>query len=104
MDERRRHPRIEVSWPVRVWIEGRPAMGQTVDASAYGLCVRLSAPVPVQAGRSHRVDLFPGTDREFTCMAEVRHISDRGAGMETRQRLPRSLIPPQSADEPEPAR
>ena len=37
IQERRRHPRIAVSWPVRVWIDDEALQGRAEDASRHGL-------------------------------------------------------------------
>ena len=35
--ERRRHPRVAVTQPARIWVDEESIVGRTIDMSAYGL-------------------------------------------------------------------
>jgi class 3 adenylate cyclase len=88
--ERRRHPRRPVFWPVRVWIGEDAFDGHAVNASIHGLCLVTDAKDMLKVGTSYRVEILIGGDRPFPCTAEVRKLSDRGAGMETKEPFPLS--------------
>ena len=86
--ERRVHPRVPVSWPVRLWVEGSSIAGRTVDVSEQGLCVVLSArPTHIDIGHSYRLDIIMGPKHEVTVHAEVRYLADAVIGLRTKQRL-----------------
>jgi hypothetical protein len=86
--ERRVHPRVPVSWPVRLWVDGSVVAGRTVDVSAQGLCVVLSArPDHIDVGGSYRVDIIMGPKHEVSVSAEVRYLADAVVGLRTKQRL-----------------
>jgi hypothetical protein len=86
--ERRVHPRVPVSWPVRLWVEGATIAGRTVDVSEQGLCVVLSArPAHIDIGGSYRVDIIMGPKHEVSVNAEVRYLADAVVGLRTKQRL-----------------
>jgi len=86
--ERRVHPRVPVSWPVRLWIDDASVAGRTVDVSAQGLCVVLSARAAhIDIGAWYRVDIIMGPKHEVTVNAEVRYLADAVVGLRTKQRL-----------------
>jgi hypothetical protein len=86
--ERRHHPRVPVSWPVRLWVDGSTIAGRTVDVSEQGLCVVLSArPAHVEIGHSYRLDIIMGPKHEVSVNAEVRYLADAVVGLRTKQRL-----------------
>jgi len=86
--ERRRHPRQPVSWPVRLWIGQESFEGRTVDASVYGVCVA-SVPIALlEVGKSYRLEILTRGEGEIPCVAEVRNVTDRGVGLETKEALP----------------
>jgi hypothetical protein len=86
--ERRLHPRVPVSWPVRLWVGDATVAGRTVDVSEQGLCVVLSArPAHIDIGGSYRVDIIMGPKHEVTLNAEVRYLADAVVGLRTKQRL-----------------
>jgi len=86
--ERRRHPRQPVSWPVRLWIGEESFEGRGVDASVYGICVASIPMALLEVGKSYRVEILTAENGKATCVAEVRTLSDRGVGMETKEALP----------------
>ena len=43
VQDRREHPRIAVSWPVRMWVDEEMIVGRAVDISEQGLCI-ITAP------------------------------------------------------------
>src|SRR6266851_3986005 len=49
--ERRRHPRISVSWPVRLWVDDEALLGRAEDASRYGLWVIVPPTTALKLGR-----------------------------------------------------
>lgn len=86
--ERRVHPRVPVSWPVRLWVDDVAVAGRTVDVSEQGLCVVLSARTAwINIGGSYRVDIIMGPKHEVTVTAEVRYLADAVIGLRTKQRL-----------------
>ena len=86
--ERRLHPRVPVSWPVRLWVEGTPVAGRTVDVSAQGLCIVVSArDTRIDIGASYRLDVIMGPKHEVSVSAEVRYLADSVVGLRTKQRL-----------------
>ena len=86
--ERRVHPRVPVSWPVRLWVGDATVAGRTVDVSEQGLCVVLSArPAHIDIGGSYRVDIIMGPKHQVTVNAEVRYLADGVVGLRTKQRL-----------------
>jgi hypothetical protein len=86
--ERRVHPRVPVSWPVRLWVDNVVVTGRTVDVSEQGLCVLLSARTAwINIGGSYRLDIIMGPKHEVTVNAEVRYLADAVVGLRTKQRL-----------------
>ena len=86
--ERRVHPRVPVSWPVRLWLDGTTVAGRTVDVSEQGLCVVLSPRTAhIDIGGTYRVDIIMGPKHEVTVNAEVRYLADAVVGLRTKQRL-----------------
>jgi PilZ domain-containing protein len=86
--ERRVHPRVPVSWPVRLWVDGSSIAGRTVDVSEQGLCVVLSAPpAHIDIGHSYRLDIIMGPKHEVSVNVEVRYLADAVVGLRTKQRL-----------------
>ena len=86
--ERRVHPRVPESWPVRLWVEGLSIAGRTVDVSEQGLCVVLSARTAhIDIGHSYRIDIIMGPKHEVSVNAEVRYLADAVVGLRTKQRL-----------------
>jgi hypothetical protein len=86
--ERRRSPRIPVSWDARVWLDETSIVGRTVDVSEWGLFVATAPTTALRVGQSCRVELLAGTPNPFSVVAEIRHLSEGGAGMETQGLLP----------------
>lgn len=86
--ERRLHPRVPISWPVRLHVEGTVVAGRTVDVSEQGLCIVVSGrPDKIEIGASYRVDIIMGPKHEVSVTAEVRYLADAVVGLRTRQRL-----------------
>jgi PilZ domain-containing protein len=88
VDERRRHQRTGVSWPVRLWIDGDAIIGRAVDASAYGIGLVTPATALLSLGSSYRLDVLPGNRAEVSCVGEIRHLSGHRVGIETDRLLP----------------
>jgi hypothetical protein len=86
--ERRLHPRVPVSWPVRLWVDGEAVAGRTVDVSAQGLAILVSARAPkIEIGAAYKLDVIMGPKHEVSVTAEVRYLADAVVGLRTRQRL-----------------
>jgi len=86
--ERRRHPRVPVSWPVRLWVEGAAIAGRTVDVSEQGLCIIVSGrTAKIEIGAAYRLDVIMGPKHEVSVSAEVRYLADSVVGLRTKQRL-----------------
>ncbi len=95
MRERRRFTRYAVAWPVRLWLTGEVMLrGQAVDASIRGLRVVLDSPPPeaLKVGERYRVEVMPDRGDRFVCLAEVRHVSAAGVGLENLEEVPLSII------------
>ena len=86
--ERRLHPRVPVSWPVRLWVDGTAMAGRTVDVSERGLCIIVSGRTSnIEIGGAYRVDVIMGPKHEVSVNAEVRYLADSVVGLRTKQRL-----------------
>jgi hypothetical protein len=86
--ERRLHPRVPISWPVRLHVEDTIVSGRTVDVSEQGLCIVVSGrPDKIQVGAPYRIDIIMGPKHEVSVTAEVRYLADAVVGLRTRQRL-----------------
>ena len=91
MAERRRFPRLPAAWPVEIAVERATIVGRTVDVSEYGLFIATAPTTALKVGQSYRVLILAALANPFSVDAEVRHVGERGAGMETRERLPVDL-------------
>jgi class 3 adenylate cyclase len=85
---RRRHARRPVLWSVRVWIGQESFEGRAVDASLHGIHLAAVPTALMEVGKSYRLDILTDASGEFSCLAEVRNITDRGVGLETKEPLP----------------
>jgi hypothetical protein len=85
--ERRIHPRTTVSWPVRLWVDENMLVGRAVDVSEQGLCVITAPTDALKRGASYRVDVVLGSDTQFSCVGEVRHVTASLVGLRTAERL-----------------
>ncbi len=87
--ERRRDPRLSVSWSVEVWLhEDVFATGCAVDVSAHGLCVKTSDTAGAVLRRGELCRLKIHTDSgEFVCTGEIQNIGQRGIQFEVRDGL-----------------
>lgn len=83
MTERRRHPRYDVEWPVRFWLDDTLFVAaKVIDVSLSGLRITLADPnAPALTPANYRVDVYPGSAKHFTCIAEIRRSDDHGIGM-----------------------
>jgi class 3 adenylate cyclase len=86
--ERRRHPRRPVAWPVRLWIGEESVEGRAVDASLHGIGVAGLPMHRLTAGKTYRIEILTEREERILSVAEVRNLSDRGVGMETKDPLP----------------
>ena len=57
MEEKRRDPRIEVNWPIRVFVDNKAIEGQTKDINLKGICIRCKGPLHLEGNIS--VSIFP---------------------------------------------
>jgi hypothetical protein len=76
---------------VEISVERATIVGETVDVSEYGLFIATAPTTALKVGQSCRVEILVGLANPFSVTADVRHVSDRGAGVETRQPLPVGL-------------
>ena len=90
--DRRIHPRIVVSWPVRLWNEDEVLVGRAIDMSAQGLCIVTAPTEALKRGDSYRVELMVGPSAQIACTGEIRHVTTSAlsalVGIRTRERLP----------------
>jgi len=85
--DRRVHPRREVSWPVRLWVDDTMLVGRAVDVSEQGLCVITAPTGELKRGTCYRIDVVVGADAQFSCQGEVRHVTASLVGLRTLERL-----------------
>jgi hypothetical protein len=86
--ERRRHPRISVSWPVRVWIDDEALLGRAEDASRHGLWISVSTTTALKLGKVYWIDVLSEELGSFTVAGEVRYVSGRRVGLEITRPVP----------------
>jgi class 3 adenylate cyclase len=87
-EERRRHARHPVPWQVRLWAGEESYVGSVLDASPYGLCLGMVPPTVLKPGQSCRLEILIQGEPGVPCLGEVRYVTDRGVGIETRDPLP----------------
>lgn len=88
MDERRRNPRILAAWRGRLWTPDEVIVGNTIDVSEHGICLATAPTAALRVGRAYRLELVAEMGEPFVTVGEVRHVSPRGVGIRTRDRLP----------------
>jgi hypothetical protein len=86
--ERRRHPRMPVSWPTRVWVDEESIVGRVIDVSAYGFLIATAPTAALKVGSSCRIEVVAAAPNPFTVFAEVRRVGEHGVGLETKEPLP----------------
>jgi hypothetical protein len=86
--ERRRFPRISVSWPVRVWVGDEALLGRAEDASRHGLWVTIPLTTSLKPGKVCWIDILSEELGSFTVAGEIRHVSGRRVGLETTRPVP----------------
>lgn len=57
MIEKRRDPRIEVNWPIRVFVEDRSFEGNTKNINLQGICIQCKTPFHLEGDIS--ISIFP---------------------------------------------
>jgi len=57
MRDKRKDPRIEVNWPIRVFVDNRPIEGKTKDINLKGICIRCKNPFPSEGNIA--ISIFP---------------------------------------------
>ncbi|PYN11243.1 MAG: hypothetical protein DME06_12355 [Candidatus Rokuibacteriota bacterium] len=97
--ERRRDPRLSVSWLVEVWLHDDVfATGCVVDVSTRGLCVKTSdtAGNVMRPGEFCRLKIHTDSG-VFACTGEIRNIDQRGIQFEVKESsapwLPTAITP-----------
>lgn len=90
--ERRRHPRIAVSWPVRVWIDDEALLGRAEDASRHGLWLTMPTTTSLKLGKVCWIDVLSEELGSFTVAGEVRYVSGRRVGLETTRPVPITVL------------
>lgn len=88
MDERRRDLRHSAEWSGRLWTPDEIIVGSTIDVSEHGICLATAPTAALRVGRAYRLELVVETGEPFVTVGEIRHVSARGIGIETRDRLP----------------
>jgi hypothetical protein len=86
--ERRHHPRMPVTRPARIWVDEELIVGRTIDMSAYGVFIATAPTAALKVGSSCRIEVVAAAPNPFSVIAEVRHVGERGAGMQSGERLP----------------
>jgi hypothetical protein len=90
VEERRRHLRQRVDWPIRLWVNDTCFLaGKAADAGVEGafVCMAWLPSGILRIGHTYRVDFFPGTPEQVRCAAVVRHVTWRGVGLEIIENL-----------------
>lgn len=88
MDERRRHPRLAAGWSGRLWTPDGIIVGSTLNVSEHGICLAIAPTAALRVGRAYRLELVAEMGEPFVTVGEIRHVSARGIGIQTRDRLP----------------
>jgi len=88
MDERRRDLRMAARWSARVWTPDEVVLGNTIDVSGHGVRLATAPTAALRVGRAYRLELVAEMGEPFVTVGEIRHVSARGIGIETRDRLP----------------
>jgi len=88
MNNRRHSPRIPASWPASLQVDDECIVGRTADVSAYGIFVVTAPTTALKVGCSYRVELMAHMGEKLVILAEVRHVSGKGVGMQMTVRLP----------------
>jgi hypothetical protein len=86
--ERRRYPRIPVSWAVRLWVDDESILGRAEDVSRNGLWVTVAPTSALKLGKSCWIDILSEELGRFTVAGEVRHVAGRRVGLETTRPVP----------------
>jgi hypothetical protein len=87
MSERRRESRWAAEWPSRVWTDDAVLVGATVDVSDFGLCFVSAPTAALKIGTCYRIEVVGSSGEAIATVAEVRHISARGVGFRTQNRV-----------------
>lgn len=91
MEERRRHPRKPVSWPVRLWL-GLDVYGlaRAVSASARGIRIAASDAVrtSLKVGEPYRIEINGGPNAQVSYVGKVGNMEDGGVGIELQHAVP----------------
>lgn len=88
MDERRRDLRLAATWSARLWTPDDVIVGNTIDVSGYGIRLATAPTAALRVGRAYRLELVAEMGEPFVTVGEIRHVSARGIGIKTRDRLP----------------
>lgn len=88
MDERRRDLRLAASWSGRIWTPDEVIVGSTLDVSEHGIFLATAPTAAVRVGRAYRLEVVAEMGEPFVTVGHIRHMSERGIGIETRDRLP----------------
>ncbi len=86
--ERRRHARVPVAWPVRLWVDDEPLLGRAEDASRNGLWISVAPTTALKLGKICWIDVMSDEVGSFTLAGEVRHVTGRRVGLETVRPVP----------------
>jgi len=87
VNDRREHPRMTVSWPVRMWVDEEMLVGRAVDVSEQGLCVITAPTEALKRGACYRIDMVVSSEHQVSLQAEVRHVTSSLVGLRTVERL-----------------
>jgi hypothetical protein len=55
--EKRREPRVEVNWPISVFMDNNTIEGTTKDISLNGICIQCKSPFPLE--ENIPISMFP---------------------------------------------
>ena len=86
--ERRRNPRIPVSWAIRISVDDETILGRAEDASRNGLWVTVAPTTALKLGKPCWIDILSEEIGRFTVAGEVRHVAGRRVGLETTRPVP----------------
>jgi len=78
VNERRRHSRVPVEWPVVIRMKDRTAVGETRNVSARGALIQTER--PLHPKEKFRVFMVPANRRAFRVTCEVAWVKGRPSG------------------------
>jgi hypothetical protein len=70
-----------------MWVDDDMLIGRAIDISEQGLCVITAPTDALKRGACYRIDVVVDADSQFSCRAEVVHVTSSLVGLRTIERL-----------------